>query len=114
MSADPEDLAAVEGIVPSTQGMQAVSSAAVFLARARNIPLGATIDAMNASRMKESYTFLSVLWTATFETSLALYVQEKPAKLNRQQRRDYVRTACTKPNHYMAHGNVSLGHNFQA
>jgi len=74
-------------VVPSTAGMQAVSSAAVFLARARNIPLGARIDAMNASRMTEGYTFLSVLWTATFETSLALYVKEAPARLNRQQRR---------------------------
>jgi len=87
MSADPDVIAAVEGRIMSTAGMQAVSSAAVFLAKARNIPLGATIDAMNASRMKEGYTFLSVLWTATFETSLALYVQEKPAKPNRQQRR---------------------------
>lgn len=84
MSAEPEDIAAVEGIIPSTAGMQAVSSAAIFLAKARNIPLGAIIDAMNASRMKEGYTFLSVLWTATYETSLALYVKEK---LNRQQRR---------------------------
>ena len=72
-----------EGIL-SALGLQAVSSAAIFLAKARNIPLGATIDGMNASRVSTGYTFLSVIWTASFETSLALAM---PARLNRQQRR---------------------------
>ena len=65
-------------------GLAGISSIAVFLARARNIPLGARIEHMNASRAVPGYTFLDVIWSASFQTSLALAL---PAKANRKQRR---------------------------
>jgi hypothetical protein len=64
--------------------LAAISNIAVFLARARNIPLGARIEHMATSRTVPGYCFLDVIWSASFQTSLALAL---PAKANRKARR---------------------------
>jgi len=52
--------------------LQAVGEAAKFLAYARNIPLRAKIEKMNAVSITKKDVILDIIWSAQFESAIAL------------------------------------------
>jgi len=77
-------------------GLQAVGEAAKFLAYARNIPLRARIESMNVISTTTGHVILDIIWSAQFESAVALErpgAKKKVWRPNRATRRAVEREA---------------------
>ena len=88
--------------------LQAIGEAAKFLAYARNIPLRAKIERMNAVSISRKDVILDIIWSAQFESAIAM-VQTTADKLWTPEEKK-----VWKPNRAMRRKQRKEGHNDDA